>query len=162
MIFSPRGSAGVATLTSAAGHLSPAFLPSRPKLLQKNSLQRKCFEAMNPVKITKQSLYKTDSLACFLTKSDTPVAATLQRKYFGGILFVITTKKDYKSNCSKELFCNIFGQDFYFVFPGLRCCFWLPCLGTNFEICPKVAKALAIYTISTPPPSKSSHDPPPP
>ena len=58
-------------------------VPSRPKLLQKNSLQRKCFEAINFVKITKESLYKTNSLACFLARRETPVAATLQRKSFG-------------------------------------------------------------------------------
>ena len=51
------------------------------------------FEAINFVKITKESLYKTHSLACFLARRDTPVAATLQRKSFGGIIFVIITKK---------------------------------------------------------------------
>ena len=68
-------------------------LPSRPKLLQKSSLHRKCFEAINFVKIAKESLYKTNSLACFLARRDTPVAATLQRKSFGGIIFVIITNK---------------------------------------------------------------------
>ena len=43
-------------------------IPSRPKLLQENSLQRKSFEAINFVNITKQSLYKTNSLARFLVK----------------------------------------------------------------------------------------------
>ena len=56
-----------------------------PKLLQKNSLQRKCFGAINFVIITKESLYKANSLACFLVKRDPPVAATLQRKSSGGI-----------------------------------------------------------------------------
>ena len=60
---------------------------------KKSSLQRKRFEAINFVKITKQSLYKTISLACFLAKGDTSVAATLQRKSFGGISFVIITQK---------------------------------------------------------------------
>ena len=84
-----------------------AQIPSRPKLLQKNSLQRKCFEAINFVKITKQSLYKTNSLACFLAKRDTPVAATLQRKSFGGIIFVIITKKITKIIVSGNYFVII-------------------------------------------------------
>ena len=45
------------------------------------------------VEATKQSLCKTNSLACLLAVRDTPVAATLQRESFGGIIFVITTKK---------------------------------------------------------------------
>ena len=61
-------------------------IPLRPKLLQKNSLQRRCLGAINFVKITKESLYKANSLACFLAKRDTPVAATLQRKSSGGII----------------------------------------------------------------------------
>ena len=67
-------------------------LPSQPKLLQKNSLQRKCFGAISFVKITKESLYKANSLACFLANRDKPEAATLQRKCSGGINFVIITK----------------------------------------------------------------------
>ena len=39
------------------------------------------------------------------------MAATLQRKSSGGIIFVINYKDYYKRNCSKELFCNHFGQD---------------------------------------------------
>ena len=70
----------------------PRSLPSRPKLLQKNSLQRKCFEAIHFVKISQESLYKANSLACFVAKRDTPVAATLQRKSSGGIIFVTITK----------------------------------------------------------------------
>ena len=74
--------------------LQPRFnkLPSRPKLLQKNTLQRKCFGAINFVIATKESLYKANPLACFLPKRDTPVPATLQRKSSGGIIFVIITK----------------------------------------------------------------------
>ena len=85
-------------------------LPSRPKLLQKNSLQRKCFEAINFVKITKQSLYKANSLACFLAKRDTAVAATLQRKSFGGILFVIITKKITKIIVPRNYFVIILAR----------------------------------------------------
>ena len=63
-----------------------------PKLLQKKTLQNNCFGAIHFVKITKQSLYKTKSLACPLTKSNKPVAVRLQRKSSGGISFVIITK----------------------------------------------------------------------
>ena len=59
--------------------LTVTHIPSRPKLLQKNSLQRKCFCAINFVIITKESLYKANSLAYFLVKRDPPVAATLQK-----------------------------------------------------------------------------------
>ena len=95
-----RGVAGVSSL-----------VPSRPKLLPKISLQRKCFGAINFVKITKESLYKANSLACFLANRDKPVAATLQRKCSGGINFVIIRKDYSKNTCSKEFFCNNFGQD---------------------------------------------------
>ena len=46
-----------------------------------------CFGTINFVKITKQSLYKANSFACSLANRDKPLAATLQRKCFGGILF---------------------------------------------------------------------------
>ena len=59
---------------------------------KRNALQRKCFGAINFVIITKESLYKANSLACFLAKGDPPVAATLQRKSSGGIISVIITK----------------------------------------------------------------------
>ena len=55
-------------------------------------LQRKYFGAINFVKITKESVYKANSLACFLANRDKPVASTLQRKCSGGICFVIITK----------------------------------------------------------------------
>ena len=48
--------------------------------------------AINFVKITKESLYKANSLACFLANRDKPVAATLQRKCSSGINFVRITK----------------------------------------------------------------------
>ena len=59
---------------------------------KKFSLQRKCFGTINLVIITKESLYKADSLAYFLVKRDPPAASTLQRKSSGGIIFVIITK----------------------------------------------------------------------
>ena len=55
-------------------------------------LTKKCFGAINFVKIAKEPLYKADSLACLLTKRDMPMAATLERKSPGGIIFVMITK----------------------------------------------------------------------
>ena len=57
----------------------------------------------------KKSLYKANSFACSLANSDKPVAATLQRNLFWWNYFVIVTKYYYRK-CSKELFCNNFGQ----------------------------------------------------
>ena len=65
-------------------------LPARPKLLQRTF--QKTIGTINFVKITKQSLYKANSFACSLANTDKPVAATLQRKYSGGIIFVVITK----------------------------------------------------------------------
>ena len=79
-------------MTNAFNAALLGFIPSRPKLLQKSSLQRKCFGTINFVKITKQSLYKANSFACSLANKDKPVAATLQRQCSGGILFVMLTK----------------------------------------------------------------------
>ena len=80
---------------------------------KKNSLQRKGFGAITFVIITKESLYKANSLACFLAKRDPPVAATLVTKkiFWVELFFVIITKIITKNNCSKELFCNNFGHD---------------------------------------------------
>ena len=58
-------------------------------------------------KITKESLYKANSLARFLAKRDTPVAATLQRKSSGGIIFVIITKIITKENVPRNYFVII-------------------------------------------------------
>ena len=59
-----------------------------------------CLGTIKFVKITKQSLYKAKSFACSLANRDKPAAAaTLQRKCSRGII------------CSKELYCNQFGQD---------------------------------------------------
>ena len=76
-------------------------------ITKKNSLQRNCFGTINFVKFTKESLYKANSLACFLAKRDTPVAATLQRKSSGGINFVITTKIITKENVPRNYFVII-------------------------------------------------------
>ena len=54
--------------------------------------------------MTKQSLYKANSLAYFSAEMHTPVAAKLTtKKSFGGMDFVIFTKAIYKVNSSKEL-----------------------------------------------------------
>ena len=82
------------------------------KIITKKMLFKKnCFGTKNLVEITKQSHYKAASFACSLATRDKPLAATLQRKCSGGIIFVIITKNYYKNNCSKELFCNHFSQD---------------------------------------------------
>ena len=62
------------------------YLPSRPKLLQKTSLQKEFLEAINFVIITKT--------LCIQLKQ------TRERP-----------QKYYKNNCFRELFCNNFGQD---------------------------------------------------
>ena len=76
-------------------------------ILWRSPIQRKCFGAINFVKITKESLYKANSLACFVAKRDTPVAATSQRKSSGGIIFVITTKIITKENVPRNYFVII-------------------------------------------------------
>ena len=62
------------------------------KIITKKRFTKKMFDTINFVIITKESLYKANSLACFLAKGDLLVAATLQRKSSGGIIFVIITK----------------------------------------------------------------------
>ena len=62
------------------------------KIIPKNTFKNNCFGTIYFVKITKQSLYKANSFACSLANRDKPVAATLQRKCSGGIIFVIITK----------------------------------------------------------------------
>ena len=47
---------------------------------------------INFVKIANQSLCKANSFACSLANRDKPGAATLQRKWSGGIILVIVTK----------------------------------------------------------------------
>ena len=59
---------------------------------QKVLFKKNCLGTINYVKITKQSLCKANSFACSLANNDKPVAATLQRKCSGGIIFVRITK----------------------------------------------------------------------
>ena len=65
---------------------------SAAKIITEKLFTKKMFGAINFVIITKESLYKANSLACFLVKRDPPVAATLQRKSSGGIIFVIIAR----------------------------------------------------------------------
>ena len=74
-----------------SGPKFPPSLPSRPKLLQKVLFKNNCFSTVNFVKMTKQSLCKANSFACSLANRDEPVAATLQRKCSGRIIFIIVT-----------------------------------------------------------------------
>ena len=69
----------------------PEFLPESPSRTGGKAQQRKCFGVINFVIITKESRYKCKFLGLFLAKRDPPVAATLQRKSSGGIIFVIIT-----------------------------------------------------------------------
>ena len=99
------------------------FLPgyaitSAAKILQKMLYNKTSCGTNTLVKVTRQSLYKAKSLACSLASRDTPVAATLQRKSSGGISSTMTTDY-YKRECSKELFCNEFGQDGMPIFSGI-------------------------------------------
>ena len=77
----------------------------------KQLFTKKCFGTINFIKLQIQYLYKANSLFFFVAQRDTPVATTLQRKSSGGIIFCVITKDYYKRKCSKELFCNYFGQD---------------------------------------------------
>ena len=81
-----QGRKGISKMARKAWSVSKSGGTIAAKIITKNSLQRKCFEAIDFVKITKQSLYKANSLACFLAQRDTPVAAALQRKSFDGII----------------------------------------------------------------------------
>ena len=81
------------------------------EIITKNTFQNKCFGTINFAKITKQSLYKASPFACFLANRDKPVAATLQRKCSGGIIFVIITKIITKIVVPRNYFYTNFGQD---------------------------------------------------
>ena len=72
------------------------------KLLQKNSLQRKCFGAINFVIITKESLYKANPLACFLHKKGHASGSNITKKIFWWNYFCNNYKDYYKRTCSKE------------------------------------------------------------
>ena len=74
----------------------------------KKTLYKEIFWSFcNFVKITKGALYKAKSCPFSLAKRDTPVAATLQRKSSGGIIFVIITKIITKENVLRNYFAII-------------------------------------------------------
>ena len=91
------------------------IIPLRPKLLQKIHFKYKRFGTIGFVIVTKQSLYKANSFACSLAKRDTPVAATLQRKCSGGIIFVIITKMITKVSVPRNYFVIISARMVYTV-----------------------------------------------
>ena len=87
VLLSPRfGALFVADL-----NLGVEELP-QSKWLHKVLFKNNCFGTITFVKLTKQSLYKANSFASSLANMDKPVAATLQRKWYGGIIFAIITK----------------------------------------------------------------------
>ena len=90
--------------------LSQKRIATAAKTITKILFKKNCFATINFIKITKQSLYKQNSFACSLANRYKPVAATLQRMLWWNY-FCNNYKDDYKNNCSKELFCNTFGQD---------------------------------------------------
>ena len=62
-------------------------------------------------KNAKQSLYKAIFLRMFSCKQGQTSCNNITKKMFWWIIFVIITKIVTKNNCSKELFCNHFGQE---------------------------------------------------
>ena len=86
-------------------------IPSRPKSLQKTSLQRKYFGAIlfcnNYKRITLQSKF----LGLFSCKTGPASGSNITKKIFWWNYSCDNNKEYYKRNCSKELFCNNFGQD---------------------------------------------------
>ena len=96
-----------------ANYLCIGFVPGG--ITKKNSLQRKCFGAINFVKITKEALYKANSLACFPAKRGHASGSNITKKIFWWTSsFIIITKENYyKRKCPpEEFFCNnSFGQD---------------------------------------------------
>ena len=62
----------------------------------------------------KRTTLQSKSLGLFSSKKGHASASKITkkiRKSSGGIIFVIITPEYYKRKCSKELFCNHFGQD---------------------------------------------------
>ena len=85
-------------------------LPSRPKLLQKKPLQRECFGAINLQKLQRITLQRK-FLGLFSCKKGHASGSNITKKIFGSNYVCNNYKNDYKLICSKELFCNNFGQD---------------------------------------------------
>ena len=66
-------------------------------------------------KITKESLYKAKFLGLFSCKKGPASGSNITKKIFWWNYFCNNYKDYYKRICSKELFCNNFGQDGTFV-----------------------------------------------
>ena len=86
-------------------------LPARPKLLQRNSLQRKCFGTIKFVKNYKRITLQSKFLGLFSCKKGHTSSSNITKKIFWWNIFCNNYKNYYKRKCSKELFCNNFGQD---------------------------------------------------
>ena len=82
---------------------STPLLPERPRLLRKRLSTRQCLGVMKFVKIARESFCKGRPFAWLLANRDTPVAATLRRKFLDRALLVIMTKAYCKRQCSREL-----------------------------------------------------------
>ena len=67
-------------------------IPSRPKLLQKKSLQRKCFGAINFVKNYKRITLQSKFLGLFSCKQGQTSGSNITKKMFWWNFFVIITK----------------------------------------------------------------------
>ena len=67
--------------------------PHLAKIITKSTFQKNCFGTIHFVNLAKQSLYKANSVACFLANRDKPVVATLQRKCLGVIIFAAIITK---------------------------------------------------------------------
>ena len=92
-------------------HLQLYQIPSRPKLLQKNSLQRKCFGAIDFCKNYKRITLQSKFLGLFSCKKGHTCGSNITKKILWLNYFCNSYKNYYKRKCSEELFCNNFGQD---------------------------------------------------
>ena len=93
---------------------TPRRLQSRPKLLQKNSLQRKGFGAIDFVKNSKESLYKTNSLPCCCKKGH-PSGSNITKKIFWWYYFVILTNIITKEKVPRNYFVIMSARTVKFV-----------------------------------------------
>ena len=93
--------------TFAAAQLRIEAIPARPKLLQKNSLQRKCFGAMNFAIITKESLYKAKFLGLVSCKKGPAIGSNITKKIFWWNYFSNNYKDYYKEIVPRNYFVII-------------------------------------------------------
>ena len=88
-----------------------ATLLSGQNFYKINSLQTKCFGAINIVNITKESLLQSEFFGLFSCKKGHASGINITKKIFWWNYFCDNCKNNYKRKCSKELFCKNFGQD---------------------------------------------------